>query len=351
LVTISMKSLLESGVHFGHQTKRWNPKMKDYIFGERNGIYIIDLQKTLRLFKEAVEFVTQQASQGKRFLFVGTKRQAQEVIAEETQRCGQFYVNQRWLGGLLTNFQTIQKSLKRLKELQDMKTSGHYDLLAKKEVAQLERERKKLEKNLSGIQDIERLPDVIFVVDSNKEGIAILEARKLGIPIVAIVDTNCDPDQVDYLIPGNDDAMRSIKLITSTVADAILAGSGFYAAQQAEQRQAELEAARQQVAEGGAEAGGEAGAGRARMAGRKQGPGGRRTIKDRISRPRTSDRAVVAEVEAEIAPEAVESAAAAIEAKVAPEVVQSAAAAIEEAAPVPVEERPASADDSNESGG
>jgi len=332
-----MKSLLESGVHFGHQTKRWNPKMKDYIFGERNGIYIIDLQKTLRLFKEAVEFVTQQASQGKRFLFVGTKRQAQEVIAEETQRCGQFFVNQRWLGGLLTNFQTIQKSLKRLKELQEMKTSGHYDLLAKKEVAQLERERKKLEKNLSGIQDIDRLPDVIFVVDSNKEGIAIQEARKLGIPIVAIVDTNCDPDQVDFVIPGNDDAMRSIKLITSTVADAILAGSGFYAAQVAEQRQAELEAARQQIAEGGGEGGGEAGAGagRGRMVGRKQGPGGRRTIKDRISRPRTTDRAVLAEVEAEVAPEPVE----------------STAVAAEEAAAAPTEERAAVTGDSDESAG
>lgn len=305
MVTISMKSLLEAGVHFGHQTKRWNPKMKDYIFGERNGIYIIDLQKTLRLFKDAVNFVTEEAAQGKKFLFVGTKRQAQDVIAEETQRCGQFYVNQRWLGGLLTNFQTIQKSLKRLRELQEMRTSGHYDLLAKKEIAQLDRERKKLEKNLSGIGEMDRLPDVLFVVDSKKESIAIKEARKLGIPIVAIVDTNCDPDEVDYVIPGNDDAMRSVKLITSTVADAVLAGAGFHATQLEEQRQAELEATRQAVAEGaaiecGPEAGGEPGAppARVRFAGKKAASGPRRTIKDRITRPRPAERVAVAEAEA-----------------------------------------------------
>jgi small subunit ribosomal protein S2 len=360
LVTISMKSLLESGVHFGHQTKRWNPKMKDYIFGERNGIYIIDLQKTLRLFKEAVEFVTQEASQGKRFLFVGTKRQAQDVIAEETKRCGQFYVNQRWLGGLLTNFQTIQKSLKRLKELQEMRTSGHYDLLAKKEVAQHERERKKLEKNLSGIADLDRLPDVIFVVDSNKEGIAIQEARKLGIPIVAIVDTNCDPDQVDYVIPGNDDAMRSIKLITSTVADAILAGAGFFQVQQAEQRQADLEAARQQAAsaaESGDDAGGEGAGpgGRPRMAGRRPGPGGRRTIKDRITRPRSTDRSLLAEpvpaaaVPESASPVAAEAPPAPVESPGAVEVVESAPVeapgAVEAVESVPVVEPPAGTDE------
>jgi len=196
-----MKELLEAGVHFGHQTKRWNPKMKEYIFGERNGIYIIDLQKTLKMFKEASKFVTDLAATGKTVLFVGTKRQAQDAIAEEAQRCGMFYINQRWLGGLLTNWVTVQKSVKRLKELDDMTTDGRYELLPKKEVIKLERERKHLQANLAGIKELTRLPDAIFVIDSNKEQIAVREARKLGIPVVAVVDTNCDPSEVDYVIP------------------------------------------------------------------------------------------------------------------------------------------------------
>ena len=221
-----MKELLEAGVHFGHQTKRWNPKMKQYIFGERNGIYIIDLQKTLRLFKEATQFVSDIASQGKIVLFVGTKRQAQDAIAEEATRCGMFYVNQRWLGGLLTNFATIQKSIKRLRELDGMATDGRYELLPKKEVTRLERERKALEKNLSGIKNMPRLPDAIFVIDSKNEEIAVAEARRLGVPVIAIVDTNCDPDFVDYVIPGNDDALRAIRLFTSKVAESIIEGQG-----------------------------------------------------------------------------------------------------------------------------
>ena len=200
---ISMKELLEAGVHFGHQTKRWNPKMKEYIFGERNGIYIIDLQKTLKMFKDAARFVGEMAAQGKNVLFVGTKRQAQEAIAEEATRCQMFYVNQRWLGGLLTNMMTVQKSIKRLKELEAMASvEGGYAGRPKKEVIRLERERKHLDQNLAGIKDMPGLPDVLFVIDSNKEAIAVKEARRLGIPVVAIVDTNCDPDEVDYVIPG-----------------------------------------------------------------------------------------------------------------------------------------------------
>src|ERR1700756_1099255 len=220
-----MKELLEAGVHFGHQTKRWNPRMKEYIFGERNGIYIIDLQKTLKMFKEASKFVQDLAAQGKIVLFVGTKRQAQDAIAEEAQRCSMFYVNQRWLGGLLTNWVTVQKSVKRLKELDDMATDGRYELLPKKEVIKLERERKHLQANLAGIKNMSRLPDAIFVIDSNKEQIAVREARKLGIPVVAVVDTNCDPSEVDYVIPGNDDALRAIRLFTSKIADSIVEGS------------------------------------------------------------------------------------------------------------------------------
>ena len=219
-----MKELLEAGVHFGHQVRRWNPKMKEYIFGERNGIYIIDLQKTQRLFKEAVKFVTQAASEGKTFMFVGTKRQAQDAIAEESQRCGQYYVNQRWLGGLLTNFQTIQRSIRRLKDLELMKTDGRHEALPKKEVIKLERERETLEKNLSGIKHMARLPEVIFIIDSKKEEIAVQEGNRLGIPIVAIVDTNCDPDGIDFVIPGNDDALRAVRLFTSKIADAIIEG-------------------------------------------------------------------------------------------------------------------------------
>jgi small subunit ribosomal protein S2 len=220
-----MKELLEAGVHFGHQTKRWNPKMKEYIFGERNGIYIIDLQKTLKMFKEASKFVTDLATGGKTVLFVGTKRQAQDAIAEEAQRCGMFYINQRWLGGLLTNWVTVQKSVKRLRELDDMATDGRYELLPKKEVIKLERERKHLQANLAGIKELTRLPDAIFVIDSNKEQIAVREARKLGIPVVAVVDTNCDPSEVDYVIPGNDDALRAIRLFASKIADSVAEGS------------------------------------------------------------------------------------------------------------------------------
>jgi small subunit ribosomal protein S2 len=224
LATITMKELLEAGVHFGHQTKRWNPRMKEYIFGERNGIYIIDLQKTLKMFKEASKFVTDLTGQGKVILFVGTKRQAQDAIAEEANRCGMFYINQRWLGGLLTNWITVQKSVKRLQELDEMATDGRYELLTKKEVIRLERERKHLQANLAGIKNMRRLPDALFVVDSNNEAIAVKEARKLGIPVVAVGETNCDPTVVDYVIPGNDDALRAIRLFTSKISDSVVEG-------------------------------------------------------------------------------------------------------------------------------
>ncbi len=219
-----MKELLEAGVHFGHQVRRWNPKMKEYIFGERNGIYIIDLQKTQRLFKEAVKFVTQAAMDGRSFLFVGTKRQAQDAVAEEAKRCNQYYVNQRWLGGLLTNFQTVQKSIQRMKDIEAMRTDGRFDALTKKERLQLEREHTALEKNLAGIRDMRGLPDVIFIIDSNKEEIAVKEANKLGITTVAIVDTNCNPDGIDYIVPGNDDALRAVRLFAAKMADAIVEG-------------------------------------------------------------------------------------------------------------------------------
>jgi small subunit ribosomal protein S2 len=219
-----MKELLEAGVHFGHQTKRWNPKMKEYIFGERNGIYIIDLQKTLKLFKDASKFVTDMCSDGKTILFVGTKRQAQDAVAEEATRAGMPYINNRWLGGLLTNWVTVQKSVKRLQELDEMATDGRYELLTKKEVIRLERERKHLQANLAGIKNMKRLPDALFIVDSNNEAIAVKEARKLGIPVVAVVDTNCDPTVVDYVIPGNDDALRAIRLFTSKIADSAAEG-------------------------------------------------------------------------------------------------------------------------------
>jgi len=225
VANITMKELLEAGVHFGHQTKRWNPKMKEYIFGERNGIYIIDLQKTLKMFKEASKFVQENAAEGRTIMFVGTKRQAQEAIAEEATRCGMFYINQRWLGGLLTNWVTVQKSVKRLKELDEMATDGRYELLPKKEVVKLERERKHLQANLAGIKNLGRLPDALFVIDSNKEQIAVKEARKLGIPVVAVVDTNCDPSEVDYIIPGNDDALRAIRLFASKIADSVVEGA------------------------------------------------------------------------------------------------------------------------------
>jgi small subunit ribosomal protein S2 len=222
--TVTMKELLEAGVHFGHQVKRWNPKMKEYIFGERNGIYIIDLQKTQRLFKEAIKFVTQQAIEGKTFLFVGTKRQAQDAVEEEARRCGQFYVNQRWLGGLLTNFQTIQKSIQRMKDIEAMRADGRFEQMTKKERLKLEREHAALAKNLSGIRDMARLPDVIFIIDPSKEEIAVREANRLGIPIVALVDTNCNPDGIDYIVPGNDDALRAVRLFAQKMADAIIEG-------------------------------------------------------------------------------------------------------------------------------
>ena len=221
-----MKDLLEAGVHFGHQTKRWNPKMKPYIFGERNGIYILDLGRTAKLYREAADFLSNITSQGGTVLFVGTKRQAQDAIAEEAQRCGMFFVNQRWLGGLLTNFSTIQRSLARLRELEAMATDGRMDMLSKKEIARFEKERRKLAKNLDGIRGMSRLPDAVFVVDTKHEQIAVDEARKLKIPVIGVVDTNCDPDEVDYVIPGNDDALRSIRLFAAGIADAVLNGRG-----------------------------------------------------------------------------------------------------------------------------
>jgi len=227
LVSVTMKELLEAGVHFGHQVRRWNPKMKEYIFGERNGIYIIDLQKTQRMFREAIAFVTGQIAEdkGRTVLFVGTKRQAQDAIREEAEKCGQYYVNQRWLGGLLTNFQTVQKSIKRLKDLEAMQTDGRYEKLTKKERIKLDRERESLNKNLSGIKSMSRLPDVVFIIDVKKEEIAVAEANRLGIPIVAVVDTNCSPDGIDYVIPGNDDALRAVRLFASRISDAIVEGN------------------------------------------------------------------------------------------------------------------------------
>jgi len=221
-----MKELLEAGVHFGHQVRRWNPKMKEYIFGERNGIYIIDLQKTQKMFREAIQFVTDMSAEdrGKTVLFVGTKRQAQDAVREEAERSGQYYVNQRWLGGLLTNFQTVQKSIKRLRDLEAMQTDGRYEKLTKKERIKLDRERLGLEKNLSGIKNMNRLPDAVFVIDVRKEEIAVAEANKLGIPVVAVVDTNCSPEGIDYVIPGNDDALRAVRLFASRIADAVLEG-------------------------------------------------------------------------------------------------------------------------------
>ncbi len=221
---ISMKQLLEAGVHFGHQTRRWNPKMKEYIFTERNGIYIIDLQKTVKKAEEAYNFVRSVAEAGDNILFVGTKKQAQESIEQEAKRCEMFYVNQRWLGGMLTNFKTIQTRIAKLRKIEKMEADGDFAYLPKKEVIKLKAEQEKLEKNLSGIKDMKKLPGAMFVVDPRKEHIAVMEARALGIPVVAIVDTNCDPDEVDYAIPGNDDAIRAVKLIASKMADAVLEG-------------------------------------------------------------------------------------------------------------------------------
>ncbi len=225
-VTVTMKELLEAGVHFGHQVRRWNPKMKDYIFGERNGINIIDLQKTQKMFRDAITFVTALMGEdrGRNILFVGTKRQAQDAIREEAERAQQFYINQRWLGGLLTNFQTVQKSIKRLRDLEAMQTDGRYEKMTKKERIKLDREREILDKNLSGIKNMNRLPDALFIIDVRKEDIAVKEANRLGIPIIAVVDTNCSPEGIDYVIPGNDDALRAVRLFASRIADAVVEG-------------------------------------------------------------------------------------------------------------------------------
>jgi small subunit ribosomal protein S2 len=241
LTPLAMKDLLEAGVHFGHQTKRWNPKMKQYIFGERSGIYILDLGKTVKLFREAEDFVQRLASEGKTILFVGTKRQAQDVIAEEAARCSMYFVNERWLGGLLTNFTTIQRSIARLRDLEAMETDGRYEQMPKKEIARADKEKRKLQKNLDGIRNMGRLPDALFVVDTRKEKIAVDEARKLKIPVIGIVDTNCDPDEVDYVIPGNDDALRSIRLFAGRVADAVMDGRGHRESAMAEQAAAQAE--------------------------------------------------------------------------------------------------------------
>lgn len=234
-MVVTIKELLEAGVHFGHQVKRWHPKMKKYIFGEKNGIYIIDLQKTLRGLEDAYNFVKGVASTGDPVLFVGTKKQSQDAILEEASRAGAFYVNQRWLGGMLTNFSTIKKSIEKLKRIESMKADGTFELLPKKEVAAIEKEREKLEKNLVGIKDMPSIPGAVFIVDPKKERIAVAEARKLSVPIVAIVDTNCDPDEVEYVIPGNDDAIRAIKLITSKIADAVIEGKEIFSKTVAEE--------------------------------------------------------------------------------------------------------------------
>ena len=283
MVTVTMKELLEAGVHFGHQVRRWNPKMKEFIFGERNGIYIIDLQKTQRLFKEAVKFVTQKSMDGASFMFVGTKRQAQDAVEEEAKRSGQYYVNQRWLGGLLTNFQTVQKSIQRMKDIEAMRTDGRFDALTKKERLGLDREHAALEKNLAGIRDMKRLPEVIFIIDSNKEEIAVHEANKLGITTVAIVDTNCNPDGIDYIVPGNDDALRAVRLFASKMADAIIEGQqtvkegGAEIGEAAEGTEAVASAGATETPRERAEKAERSGRGRGRGGASRGGGGGRRT--------------------------------------------------------------------------
>jgi small subunit ribosomal protein S2 len=244
-VTVTMKELLEAGVHFGHQVRRWNPKMKEFIFGERNGINIIDLQKTQKMFRDAISFVTQMMGEerGRNILFVGTKRQAQDAIREEAERAGQYYINQRWLGGLLTNFQTVQKSIKRLRDLEAMQTDGRYEKMTKKERIKLDREREILEKNLSGIKNMNRIPDALFIIDVRKEDIAVKEANRLGIPIIAVVDTNCSPEGIDYVIPGNDDALRAVRLFASRIADAVVEGQQMSGKSAEEDEQAEAAAA------------------------------------------------------------------------------------------------------------
>ena len=244
MAVVSMKQLLEAGVHFGHQTRRWNPKMAEYIFTERNGIYIIDLQKTVRKLEEAYNFVRQLSMEGKSVLFVGTKKQAQDSVRDEAQRAGAYYVNARWLGGMLTNFRTIRRRIDRLNQLKTMESDGTFDMLPKKEVVKLDLEIEKLEKFLGGIKEMKKLPGALFIVDPRKERIAVAEAKKLGIPIVAIVDTNCDPDEIDYVIPGNDDAIRAVKLISGTVANAIVEGKeGQMGAAEAEAKENETDEA------------------------------------------------------------------------------------------------------------
>ncbi|MDT8441245.1 MAG: 30S ribosomal protein S2 [Desulfuromonadales bacterium] len=246
MAQINMKQLLEAGVHFGHQTRRWNPKMKPYIFGARNGIYIIDLQKTVRYFRTACNFIQDVVRNGDKVLFVGTKKQAQDSIMEESLRAEQYFVNNRWLGGMLTNFSTIKRSIERLKKIEAMAQDGTYDLITKKEALQLERERAKLEKSLGGIKDMNKLPGAVFVIDPKKELIAVREARKLGIPVVAVVDTNCDPDDIDYIIPGNDDAIRAIRLFASKMAESCIEG----AASRQQDLQSQAEGEDEQVAAG-----------------------------------------------------------------------------------------------------
>jgi small subunit ribosomal protein S2 len=249
MFVVSIKQLLEAGVHFGHPTKKWNPKMSEYIFTMRNGIHIIDLQKTVKKFEEAYTFVRNISEEGGSVLFVGTKKQAAESIKEEAQKCGMYYVNVRWPGGMLTNFKTIRNSINRLKELQRMEADGTFNLLPKKEVAKLVKEMEDLNKNYGGIKDMETLPSALFVVDTRKERIAVLEAKKLGIPVIAIVDTNCDPDDADYIIPGNDDAIRAIKLIGGAIADAVIEGRGGEQLTDVEAPEAAEEAAEEQDAE------------------------------------------------------------------------------------------------------
>ncbi|MCD6463137.1 MAG: 30S ribosomal protein S2 [Thermotogae bacterium] len=249
MAIVTMKELLEAGVHFGHRTQRWNPKMEPYIYTARKGIYIINLQESLRLLEIAYNFVRDKAAEGATFLFVGTKRQAQDIIREEATRCGAFYVNNRWLGGLLTNFKTIKKRIDRLVELEELEESGRLDELPKKEQAKLKRELTKLRKNLGGVKNMERVPDVLYIVDPRKEKIAVAEANILGIPTVAIVDTNCDPDDIDYVIPGNDDAIRAIRLITSKIADAIIEGREGLVTEEAEQQQESEEQAEESIEE------------------------------------------------------------------------------------------------------
>lgn len=251
-MVVTMKELLEAGVHFGHQVKRWNPKMKRFIFGERNGIHIIDLQKTNKMLDDAYNFVKGVAGKGDAVLFIGTKKQAQDVVSEEAQRSQSFFVNQRWLGGVLTNFKTVRQSIEKLKKIERMKEDGTYELLTKKEVAKLEVERMRLEKNLSGIKEMSLLPGAVFVIDPKKERIAIAEARKLSVPVVAVVDTNCDPDEVDWVIPGNDDAIRAIKLITSKVADAVVEGRSIFdktVQESVQQKAAEEKAVEEEIEE------------------------------------------------------------------------------------------------------